>query len=66
MTIKLTKLGIPYKWEFPFKLLVEYQRKIKAIRTVQQARDFEVEHDKGEFEVEVLNEIAQEGTIQEI
>lgn len=45
LTIKLIRLGIPCKWGFPFKLLTEYQRKIIDVWTLEQARDFETEHD---------------------
>lgn len=42
LTTKLASLRIAYKWEFPIKLLVDYQRKIVVIKTVQEALDFEV------------------------
>lgn len=31
LMVKLTKLGIAYKWGFPFKLLVDFQRKLVVI-----------------------------------
>lgn len=43
LTTKLVNLGIPYKWGFPLKLLIEYQRQIVTIRTVQQATAFEAQ-----------------------
>lgn len=56
LTVQLVRLGIPYRWGFPFELPVAYQRRTVVIRTVQQAIDFESELTSEEVEVEVLNE----------
>lgn len=55
LTVKLTVHGIPYKWGYPHKLLIEYKGKIVAIKTLLQARSFETELDKKEVEVTILN-----------
>lgn len=56
LTIKLAKLRISYRWGFPFRLLIDYQKQIVTIKTVQQAFAFEAELNREEAEVEILNE----------
>lgn len=42
-------------WSFPFKLLVKYKGRIITLKTLQQAREFELGLEEEEIEVEVLN-----------
>lgn len=46
LTNKLAKLGLPYRWGFHFKL-IGYQRNMLLIKALQQARNFEIELDRG-------------------
>lgn len=52
-TSKLIVGGIPYKWGYPFKLLIDYKGQTLPIKTLHQARQFCCETDSEE--VEVLN-----------
>lgn len=52
---KLTNSGRVYRWGFPFKLLVDYRGKT-VLKTSQQAKEFEIELDSEEVDVQVLNQ----------
>lgn len=43
LTAKLTVCGVPYKWGFTHKLLIDYRGKVVIIKTIAQARSFEKE-----------------------
>lgn len=59
-TTKLVNSGIAYKWRFPFKLLTDYKGRTVVVKSLQQAKEFEVELEKEEVEVEVLNSTLEE------
>lgn len=50
------KLGIAYTWGFPFKRLVDYKGWTVVLMTIQQAKEFLSELDKGDVEVRILNQ----------
>lgn len=56
----MIKIGIAYRWSFPFNLSVFKSRMI-VVKTLQQAKQFEAELDKDHVEVEVLNATPEEG-----
>lgn len=56
LTSKLTRSDIPYKWGYPFKLLVEYKEKTVVLTSIQQAKKFEALLAREEVDIEVLNQ----------
>lgn len=53
---RLIALNIPYKWGFPFKLLIEYKGVTVVIHMLQQAEEFGIRLEIEGGLVEVLNE----------
>lgn len=52
LTNRLTKQEIPYKWGFPFRLLIDYKGKTVMLKTILQAKEFEKILSGTEVEVE--------------
>lgn len=51
----LTRLGIPYKWGYPFKLLISFKGKTRVLTSIHQVKKFEEELDREVVEEEVVD-----------